>query len=211
MARQKRLQFKTAFDTYQVVGQLGAGGAGVVFEVAGSDGQHCALKLLDKSKTTTQKRKRFENEIHFCSRTEHPNIVRVLGSGVADDDSPFYLMPIYPSTLRKAMDSGINHADVLPIFNQLLNGLEAAHLLNVWHRDLKPENVLHDPKGNVFVLADFGIARFREEDLHTAVETSNRERLASFQYAAPAGAKEPCITPWFSRGAAGTTSEGLLR
>jgi serine/threonine protein kinase len=67
----------------------------------------------------------------------------------------------------------------------MLDGVEAAHLLGVWHRDLKPENVLHDDVSGVLIIADFGIAKFQEEDLLTAVETRNDERLANFVYAAP--------------------------
>ncbi|MBZ5512228.1 MAG: serine/threonine protein kinase [Acidobacteriia bacterium] len=185
MAQQTPRQFKTAFETYEFVQQVGAGGTGAVFEVTASDGEHYALKVLDKTKATREKRKRFENEIHFCSTERHRNIIHVLGSGITEDESPFYVMPLYPSTLHKVMAAGIKPADVLPVFDQLLSGLEAAHLMGVCHRDLKPQNILHDPKSNTYVLADFGIARFGEADLHTLVETGKHERLANFMYAAP--------------------------
>lgn len=60
--------FETAFDTYTVVRQVGAGGSGVVFLVKNSDGQDFALKVLDRSKTPRHKVKRFQNEIQFCQR-----------------------------------------------------------------------------------------------------------------------------------------------
>lgn len=53
------------------------------------------------------------------------------------------------------------------------------------HRDLKPENVLHDMAADVLLIADFGIARFEEDELFTAVETAAHDRLATFLYAAP--------------------------
>jgi len=50
---------------------------------------------------------------------------------------------------------------------------------------LKPKNILCDSAKNKFVVADFGIASFEEDELYTAVETQEGERLANFQYAAP--------------------------
>ena len=67
----------------------------------------------------------------------------------------------------------------------LLDGLRRLHSERIMHRDLKPENVLYDATTDRLLLADFGIARFEEETLYTAVETSPNARLANFQYAAP--------------------------
>jgi serine/threonine protein kinase len=74
---------------------------------------------------------------------------------------------------------------VLPLFSQILNGVEAAHLQGITHRDLKPENILYGTQQDVLVVADFGIAEFTQEDLYNAVETHTGERIASFMYAAP--------------------------
>ncbi len=94
-------------------------------------------------------------------------------------------MPYYSSTLRDRIKTGIQRSEVLPLYDQILSGVEAAHLLGVCHRDIKPENLLYSVETNELVLADFGIARFREEDLHTTVDTGPNERLANFAYAAP--------------------------
>jgi serine/threonine protein kinase len=83
------------------------------------------------------------------------------------------------------MQDGIPPEKVMPWFSQILDGVEAAHLQNVYHRDLKPENVLLDPSSDSIVIADFGIAHFSEGELCTAVVTQDHERLANFQYAAP--------------------------
>jgi serine/threonine protein kinase len=179
--------FITAFDKYTVGKMLGNGGAGTVYEVTTDDGSHLALKLLGQTADTT-KSKRFKNEIYFCSRNVHPNVLRVLDHGVDISDGvprPFYVMPLYPFTLRKMMASGAQSADRMRVFGQILDGVEAAHLQGVVHRDLKPENILLDSIDGTVIVADFGIARFKEEDLHTAVETHNRERLANFLYSAP--------------------------
>jgi len=97
---------------------------------------------------------------------------------------PFYVMPLYDSSLRKLMEGGVSPGDVLKLFNDILDGVEAAHLQNVFHRDLKPENLLVEMPGRRIVVADFGIAHFEEEDLFTAVKTGD-ERLANYRYSAP--------------------------
>ena len=177
--------FTSPFDDYEVVRQIGCGGAGIVFEVKDSAGSRLALKAMDGAKASRKKVKRFKNEIQFCYRVSSKYIVRVLDFGRTDDGSLFYVMPLYPSTLRVRMNAGINKSEVLPFYSQILDGVEAAHLLGVCHRDIKPENLLCDAETSGLVLADFGIARFKEEDLHTIVNTGGDERLANFAYAAP--------------------------
>ncbi len=185
MALKKGALLKSAFETYTVKERKGGGGSGVVYEVLDSEGSAFAIKILDPAKTSTARLKRFKNEIDFCSKNTHENIIRVLGSGVTETGATFYVMPLYSCTLREVMSKGINPSDVLPIFTQILDGVEAAHLKSVWHRDLKPENILYSQGSQTLVVADFGIAHFEEEDLLTAVETRPDERLANFLYAAP--------------------------
>ena len=177
--------FETAFDTYTVVRQVGSGGSGVVFLVTATDGQQYALKVLDRSKTPRQKVKRFQNEIQFCQRQASERIVRVSDYGQATDGSIFYVMPYYASTLRDLIKKKLPMGERLSLFVQVLDSVEAAHLLGVCHRDIKPENLLYDSATNRVVLADFGIARFTEDELLTIVETGPNERLANFAYAAP--------------------------
>jgi len=176
---------KTAFETYTILALRGSGGAGEVFEACDSDGVPCAVKILDPARTTATRLKRFKNEINFCTKNTHQNIIRVQGSGVTDRGDPFYVMPLFAGTLRELMLNRVVPQAVLPYFGQILDGLEAAHLQGVWHRDIKPENVLFRAETKTLVVADFGIAHFEEEELLTAVETKNNDRLANFLYAAP--------------------------
>jgi len=188
MAKTKQIEFITTFSKFVSTRILGEGGSGFVYEVKDDNDQKFAIKLLKRQSVTTDKRKRFKNEITFCQRFPHPNIISIIDSGVLLDNDiaiPFYVMPMYDSSLRNLINNGIKPEETFLLFSQLLDGVEAAHLQGIIHRDLKPENILYKITDAQLVLADFGIARFTEDELYTAVETKAQDRLANFQYAAP--------------------------
>jgi serine/threonine protein kinase len=183
----KPLTFDTPFDTYTSSAIIGEGGAGRVYVVTNSAREEFALKCLAPERITSERLKRFKNEIQFCQRYNHPNIVKVVDTGVTlikEVKCPFFVMNRYSGTLRTLMGK-LKPDEVMTLFSQILNGVEAAHLAKVWHRDLKPENILYEPRKNRVVIADFGIAHFEEEEIYTAVETRAADRLANFQYSAP--------------------------
>ncbi len=182
------LVFETTGETYTSEGIEGEGGAGRVFRVVDSAEKRWALKCLRPEQATAVRTKRFLNELNFCSSCSHPNVVKVVDQGFiihAGKKCPFYVMPLYPSTLRKLLSSGLPVEKAMRFFLEILDGVEAAHLIDVWHRDLKPENILHDPTVDRFLVSDFGIARFTAEEMYTIVETQPGKRLANFLYAAP--------------------------
>jgi serine/threonine protein kinase len=188
MSLRKPKVFETPFNQYTATDIIGEGGAGQVYKATDDNNNTYAVKLLHSEKATRKNMKRFQNEVNFCSRNRHPNIIAVLDSGNVVDGktgTPFYVMPFYTTSLRKLLEAEIPPEKVLSYFSQLLDGVEAAHLLHVVHRDLKPENVLYDKTQDRLLVADFGIAHFEAEDLYTAAETSPNDRLANFEYAAP--------------------------
>jgi serine/threonine protein kinase len=181
----KRLvAWETAVDRYTLGPSIGSGGSGTVCEATDSAGQPRAIKALDLDKATSARRKRFQNELQFCMTTRHQNVVRVEDYGVSPEGAPFFVMARYPRTLRQQLAQSMKPDESVRLFAGILDGVEAAHQLGAWHRDLKPENILIHGTG-VPVVADFGIAHFEQEELYTAVETRDNERLANFQYAAP--------------------------
>src|SRR4051794_14308135 len=106
---------KTTFDTYTIQGQLGQGGAGTVYRAADSEGSRHAVKVLNADRATSTVRKRFHNEVHFCSTTEHPHIVKVTDRGITSAEEPFYVMPLYSGSLRTRMTQGIAPTEALPM------------------------------------------------------------------------------------------------
>lgn len=181
--------FETPFDTYRATKVIGEGGSGRVFHVTNNSGASLALKCLRPELATSEKRKRFKNEIDFCTKHNHPNLLQVQDRGLVDwggKSTLFYVMPYYPSTLREQIEKRTaSPNDILRIFGQILDGVEVIHLRKSVHRDLKPENILHDPVSNLFVVADLGIAHFEEDIIATVVETKASDKLLNISYSAP--------------------------
>lgn len=177
----------TAFSSFTIEKQIGSGGNGRVFAAVDDEGSKVAVKFVSANESRV-KRKRLKNEVYFCETHSHPNIVKILDRGYAefeDGDYIFYVMPLYGETLRRKMERGVPHQDAVLIFSGLLSGLIYAHDQGAIHRDIKPENVLFASGSVEPVICDFGIAHFSEENLITAIETKQSDRLANFQYAAP--------------------------
>lgn len=184
----KDLVFQTTFNSFTPLDNIGSGGSGNVYKVQDIKGDIFALKYLWPERINSNRIRRFKNELSFCYKNKHPNIITVADWGfinINDTKCPFYIMPYYEKTLRQLIDKEIRQNIVLKYFSQILDGIEAAHLEGIFHRDLKPENILYDSPSDSLVIADFGIAHFTEEHLQTLVKTKAQERLASFQYAAP--------------------------
>jgi len=184
----KTIRFETAFESYEPEEQIGQGGSATVYRVRDSEGATFAIKMLRPEALTPSRLKRFRNEAAFCQRTDHANILHVVEMGAVSikrKKYPFLVTPFYPRTLRDLIVSGMKPDEALYLFGQVLDGIEAAHRVNVIHRDLKPENILVNTQSKIVVVGDFGIAHFSEEELITAVETRAADRLANFVYAAP--------------------------
>jgi serine/threonine protein kinase len=183
------LVFETTFTTYTAQKQLGQGGTGTVYQATDESGRVVAIKLLDVARAASRDGlKRFQNELMFGLRNQHPNVITISDHGRfrrGDSSAPFYVMPVYAESLRSLITVGLKPHDVLSLFAQCLDGVESAHLQDIIHRDMKPENVLYDERSQRLVVADFGIAEFAQEELYTLVETKPTTRLANFQYAAP--------------------------
>ncbi|HEU4404891.1 MAG TPA: protein kinase [Polyangiaceae bacterium] len=148
---------------YRVIGPLGRGGMGLVYEVEHRDeGSRWAAKVLAHELSDRRdlvKRLHFEAEV--LGRLQHPNLVRVVEAGTSANGRVYYVMELLRGkTLREALLDVVAYAPAAAcrLVLQLLAGLGAAHQAGLIHRDIKPENVFVCEGGRV-VLLDFGIAK----------------------------------------------------
>ena len=184
---QKGTTVKTAFDEYTLIKQVGSGGNGRVFSAQNEDGESVAIKFVERN-ISPSKLKRFKNEIFFCERHKHKNIVEIWDRGYAvldDIEYVYYVMPLYAETLRDKIKEKLTPEQAMDIFIGLIEGLDYAHQNGTIHRDIKPENIMFKTNSFEPIICDFGIAHFTENELLTVVETKKGDRMANFQYAAP--------------------------
>jgi serine/threonine-protein kinase len=179
---------------YRVARPLGRGGYGEVYEAERLDGGgSVALKLLHERHAhggTTERR--FEREAALAQRLQHPNIVRVLDFGRADDELPFIVFELLIGrTLRDeiAISGRLDPRRALAVTRQMLGALAYAHHAGVVHRDVKPANVFlcgpsDAPEALVKVL-DFGIAKAVLGDTASTQLTATGQMLGTPQYMAP--------------------------
>lgn len=191
---------------YLLVDFIGSGGFGSVylglqqplFRLRG------AIKILDTSVGDAEFAEamldKFEDEAAALADLSHPNIVRLLKYGTQDDHP--YLVMEYVDRGRTLLEEAyaraesgepLPHEDLLEIIRKLLNGLNAAHSLQIVHRDIKPENIMiqriaGDPL-HVRIL-DFGMAKFVEK------RNDSRWALGSPTYMAPEQLGRDKIGPW---------------
>lgn len=170
---------------YRLGGVLGKGGMGEVYAAqAMADDAMVAVKILPPELAAQREPlARFELEAEVLARLSHPQIVRVLGAGMADGLHYLVMELIEGVSLSDRLKHGqpISRAEAIGIITDIAAALEAAHIAGIVHRDVKPSNVMLRPTGQA-VLTDFGIAKL-VQDSTGALTQSNL--VGTLDYIAP--------------------------
>lgn len=170
---------------FRIVGELGRGGMGVVYEAEQLGvGRRVALKVLRNHLTLDERHvSRFRREAQAAGRLRHPSVVQVHTVGEVDGHHYIAMELVRGPSLAQvlvalrrsphrptagdlaaatgredlAREPGYAEA-VIRLVLPVLAGVQAAHDAGLMHRDLKPSNILLDEHGAPKV-ADFGLAR----------------------------------------------------
>jgi len=156
---------------YQVRRFIDAGAFAWVFEVEDPKfaGRRLALKMLKPEAAAGEEFRRFESEARLLARIDHPSVVTIFDFGRDEVSGNFYYVMTFVdgSTLKARLKQGpLSVDEALPIFIDLLDGLQRLHENGIVHRDIKPANVLLGSDGRAR-LADLGIARVQTERSQT--------------------------------------------
>lgn len=152
--------FPCPFGPYQLLGLLGSGGMGTVYDAEESaTGRRVALKTLGRKLDTPELRKRFLREGRLAAGISHPNSLYIYGSQEVDGIPVITMEIAGGGTLQDQLDRN----GPLPIDRavdavlDVIAGLSAAQAAGVLHRDVKPSNCFVDPTGTVKV-GDYGLS-----------------------------------------------------
>ncbi|WP_239311258.1 MULTISPECIES: protein kinase [unclassified Frankia] len=172
---------QTALPGYQVEGELGRGGYGLV--LGGRHrliGRNVAIKVLLDTAGDVNLRARFLAEARVLAELDHPHIVRI-HDYIEHQGTCLFVMELLPGgTLRQRLAAGPMSPEATCALGLAAAGaLDAAHAHNVLHRDIKPDNMMFASDG-LLKVTDFGVAKIFE-----GTETTASGVLGTPRYMAP--------------------------
>src|SRR4051794_30582904 len=152
---------------YEMLGELGRGGMGIVCKVRDREtGEVLALKMLKPEiASNPQILERFKNEIILAHRITHRHVARMYEFHRGGDAAYLSMEFVEGESLRGLLEreGKLDTPRAIEYARQLAEGLSDAHRQAIVPRALKPENIMIPPAGELKVM-DFGISRSYAED-----------------------------------------------
>jgi serine/threonine protein kinase/Tfp pilus assembly protein PilF len=191
---------------YQILGILGRGGMGVVYEAEQrSPKRRVALKVVrGESSLDDTHLVLFRREVEVLARLEHPMIARIYDSGRTPEGRHFFAMELVRGAtldvfLRR--EGPLDDREVrrrLSLIADIAEAVHYAHQRGVIHRDLKPSNVIVTEAGTApgpgsgpgairpgVKILDFGVARITDEDVRATRVTEIGVVRGTLSYMSP--------------------------
>ena len=178
------------FAQYRLIGQIGAGGMGAVYEA-----RHvmlkrpCAIKVIHPERLSDRSQEKFDQEVRATSRLTHPNTVQIYDYGQTQQGLFFYVMEMLPGkNLQQLVDSTgpLPAGRAIYLLSQVCGALAEAHDKGLIHRDVKPANIIVSERGGLrdwVKLLDFGLVR--QTDLPQPSKGKTRVTAGTPDYMSP--------------------------
>lgn len=151
-------------ERYHDLFKVGEGGMGVVYRAYDQMlDRLVAIKVMRPAESADLVR-RFQQEARAAAKLKHDNAIRELDCGVLPDNGLYIVMEFLDGISLEKMVSArgkLSTKQALPIFIQIVEGMEHAHGIGLLHRDLKPSNIIliESPSAApVAKIVDFGLA-----------------------------------------------------
>ncbi len=178
-----------AIGPYRILGKLGEGGMGVVYEAEQqSPRRRVALKVVRGGQFVDDAHlKMFQREADTLARLKHSHIGAIYESGRTESGQHFFAMELVRG---KSMDDFLRELGPprtavalrsrLALFHKIAEAVHYAHVRGVIHRDLKPSNIvvvdeILSGEGSAIdrtvpevKILDFGLARITDSDVAAA-------------------------------------------
>ncbi|VTR97176.1 serine/threonine protein kinase [Tuwongella immobilis] len=156
---------------YRVMLPLGRGGMSTVYlakDTSQPQERLVALKVLPPKKAKQEERMlaRFQREMDFAQRLQHPNLTLTYAAGVISQVYYIAMEYIRGTSLQQAVieQGPLPIGRIARLFADACAGLQAAHDAGLIHRDLKPSNLMVTSEGSMKIL-DLGLAMVEGEEL----------------------------------------------
>jgi len=150
---------------YRILGVLGDGGMGMVYEAAetGPVRRRVALKIIRAGLNSREVLARFALERQALALMNHDGIAKVFHAGETERGEPYFAMELVhglPIT-EYCYSRRLSARRRLELFCTVCQAVQHAHQKGVIHRDLKPSNIIVTEQDGVAraKVIDFGIAK----------------------------------------------------
>nr|XP_043640007.1 serine/threonine-protein kinase STY46-like [Erigeron canadensis] len=143
-------------------------------------GQEVAVKVLRSETLNEALEDEFRHEVAILREVQHRNVVRFIGASTKQPHLCIITEYMPGGSLYEYLHKN-HHTLSLPQLVQfaidVCRGMEYLHKSNIIHRDLKTANLLMD-NDNVVKVADFGVARFQNQEGVMTAETGTYRWMA---------------------------------
>jgi hypothetical protein len=197
-----------SFGDYELLGELGRGGMGVVYQARDRHSGHLiALKMmLEQEAPGTTELRRFILEARAAGELNHSGIVAIHSCGEHDGHS-FYTMDFVSGVpLQRILEKGPLSGDrAVRYLIGIARAVAAAHAVGIVHRDLKPSNVIIDHHDQPRIL-DFGLAKRQRKPIGGPSATQSIAMVLP----ADASVAQPTVAPADTSRTSRVTQEGTI-